>query len=47
MRRDNEINDGWRNWGQRSDGGSKQEGYECNQGDQNVVCYCGVTEVDI
>ena len=47
MRGDDEINDGWRNQGRRSDGESKREGYECNQGDQDVVCYCGVTKVDI
>ena len=47
MRGDDEINNGWRNKGRRSDGGSKQEGYDCNQDDQDVVCYCGITEVDI
>ena len=47
MREDDEINDGWRNQERRSNGGSKQEGYKCNQGDQDVVCYCGVMEVDI
>ena len=24
-----------------------KKGYKCNQGDQDVVYYCGITEVDI
>ena len=47
MMEDDEINGGWRNQGWRSNGGSKQEGYECNQGDQDMVCYCSIMEVDI
>ena len=30
-----------------SGGGSKQERYEWNKGDQDVVCYRVVTKVDI